>query len=184
MNLVYKMQPTRQQILGGGASDPTSELNVNAAMCANGLLRIQDILRPRDAMMAAAESAAAASLGLHHSQHHHGLHPHHLSQLHHGLTSFGGLNMKAGSISPPIGADQSPPATPPLTSLHSPDSLKGSPDRLHQHHGSNAKGGRDKDDLNSPSKKFSDKGMILNKIFKESLLILHLFITLMESRLD
>lgn len=162
MNLVYKMQPTRQQILGGGASDPTSEINVNA-MCANGLLRIQDILRPRDAMMAAAAAAghqaAAESLGLHQ---HPGLHPHHLSQLHHGLTSFGGLNVKASSISPPIGPDQSPPATPPM--LHSPDSLKGSPDHHHHHNhnhsmqsGNSTKGGRDKDDLNS-SKKFSDKG--------------------------
>lgn len=163
MNLVYKMQPTRQQILGGGASDPTSDINVNA-MCANGLLRIQDILRPRDAMMAAAAAAghqaAAESLGLHQ---HPGLHPHHLSQLHHGLTSFGGLNVKASSISPPIGPDQSPPATPPMM-LHSPDSLKGSPDHHHHHNhhhsmqsGNSTKGGRDKDDLNS-SKKFSDKG--------------------------
>lgn len=162
MNLVYKMQPSRQQILGGGASDPTSELNVNA-MCANGLLRIQDILRPRDAMMAAAAAAAAAghqaadTLALHQ---HPGLHSHHLSQLHHGLTTFGGL--KGSSISPPIGPDQSPPATPPMTLLHSPDSLKGSPDHHHHHHHhNNTKSSRDKDDLNSSksNKHNSDKGM-------------------------
>lgn len=107
MNLVGKMQPMREQL-----SDPSGELNVNT-MCANGLLRIQDILRPRD--MISGGPGHLGHPGLHHHNHHH----HHQLSHHPGLPNFAAINMKSSPISPP----QSPPATPPM---HSPDSMKGS----------------------------------------------------------
>lgn len=125
------MQPTNQpMVLGGGMGTDPADLNNMNAMCANGLLRIQDILRPREMM----------GSPLHHpQQHHHNHHQFHNNQhgmhhhgLHPGFLNFSAINMKtslpSGSpISPPIGSDQSPPATPPMmNSMHSPDSLKSS----------------------------------------------------------
>jgi len=133
-----KMQPNRNQLLTGtgttisnltspaAGDSPGAPINMNLAssmsMCANGLLRISDILRPRD-------------MGIHPPHHHQYPHPHHLSpygppmhphhQIHHHPGGFGPINMKASSLSPPEGHEQSPPNSPPLSnhSMHSPDSV-------------------------------------------------------------
>lgn len=135
------MQPQqhRDQMHDGG------ELNVNT-MCANGLLRIQDILRPNG------PSGHLGHPGMMNPPHH-SLHPHHHHHLAHhlqhngGVPNFGGLNMKGSPISPPIGPDQSPPATPPM---HSPDSYKGSKNRDDSFKGSpdSGKGNQDSVNLN------------------------------------
>jgi len=161
-----------------------------AAMCANGLLGIQDILRSRGAGGdGSGQSNNTSSPGGSNGLGGFALNPHHLSQLHsHGLMhphlnphhhahlshsqlnhphhhpqgnhyeSFGGLggppggrtggaalsgmfpigmmgglNKNKSSISPPVGPDQSPPATPPLA-LHSPDGSKDRRDRMSDEH--------------------------------------------------
>jgi hypothetical protein len=75
---------------------------------ANGLLRIQDILRPHQG----AQGGGMMHPGM---MGHHPLHQLQHHQLAHHLQQH-------NNISPPIGPDQSPPATPPM---HSPDSMKG-----------------------------------------------------------
>ncbi|OXA56053.1 homeobox protein vab-7 [Folsomia candida] len=135
------MQPQqiRDQVEAGGPT--AAEINT---MCASGLLRIQDILRPATTNNGANNATPFINHhnnpmlnGVHHPHHLANLHSHHLQQHHHfahhpqhqltsHLAPFGGgslVGMKNSPISPPIGPDQSPPATPPM---HSPDSYKAS----------------------------------------------------------
>ena len=144
MNLIHKMQPTRQH-LGGDHS--SNEINLNSVCAtANGLLRIQDILsRPRP---------GGEMIGPHGHLHHQ--HPGHPLMGHPGIPgigsihSFAALNMKTSPISPPIGPDQSPPATPPMMGLHSPDmNMK-----------SSGKNNKDKDRDDMMNGKHSEKGKL------------------------
>jgi hypothetical protein len=174
MNLLMeKMGPLNTRESGESSASANATAELSAAMCANGLLRIQDILRPRGVGGSGPDSLLNNNNSsnnpmnhlsqLHHhfnNQHHHGHHHQHPLANHHQHNHLhhqqnhqfqqfqGGMmfpmmlgGLKTSPISPPIGADQSPPATPPL-SLHSPDIL---------HHSSGNK------ESNSKSKDREDK---------------------------